>query len=83
MYAVSLCVQNESAMDENGVAAAIIPIATTFCRVIAILLESINSLIHGSSACSSKLASCRPMSTCCQLVMWVVCTKFGTGSRNG
>jgi len=28
-----LRIQNESAMDENGVAAAIIPIATTFCRV--------------------------------------------------
>ena len=25
--------QNDSSMDENGIAAAILPLATTFCRV--------------------------------------------------
>lgn len=30
---LNCCLQNDSSMDENGVAAAILPLATTFCRV--------------------------------------------------
>ena len=31
--------QNDSSMDENGIAAAILPLATTFCRVSNILFN--------------------------------------------
>ena len=45
---LNCALQNESSMDENGVAAAILPLCTSFCRVSVLSLKTQEGHVMGS-----------------------------------